>query len=125
MSYELAWEPRGFALTFSGRISFDDIRNATIDHQSDVRFDRIRCVVADFTRITGCDATLSEVDRTWAIDLATGIPNPRIRKAISATFPEVVALVMHYKAQGIPACPTAVSSSLGDARHWLAVEEHA
>ena len=64
MSYELAWEPRGFSLTFSGRISFDDIRNATIDHQSDFRFDRIRCVVADFTRITGCDATLSEVDRT-------------------------------------------------------------
>ncbi len=123
MSYELAWEPLGVMLSFSGRISFDDIHNATVDYQGDSRFDHIRYVIADLSRISGCDVASTDMDYLWAIDRAAKISNPRIRQAVIAAQPEVIALVTHYKTQGTCAFPTEVFTSLDDARCWLGIGE--
>ncbi|MBI5108218.1 MAG: hypothetical protein HZA62_05680 [Rhodocyclales bacterium] len=119
MAYELAWEPRGVALIYSGLVSFDDIRNATIGYQGDSRFDDLHYVIADFLRVTGCNAKPTEIDYVWALDLAAGISNPKIKKAIITTHPGIIALAAHYKAQEIRAFPTEVFTQVDDARRWL------
>lgn len=119
MAYELAWEPRGVALTFSGQVSFGDIWNATICYQGDSRFDDLHYVIADYLHVTGCDAAPTEMDYLWALDRAAGISNPKIKKAVITTHPAIIALAIHYKAQEIRAFPTEVFTHLDDARHWL------
>lgn len=122
MAYELAWEPHGVALRFSGQISFNDIRDASVGYQSDPRFDGLRYVIADYSDVSGCDAAPGEMDYLWAVDLAAGVSNPRIRQAYVATSPTVIALAMRYMTQEVCAFPTEVFSSLVDARRWLEAE---
>lgn len=119
MAYELSWEPRGVVLMFSGQVSSDDIRNATIDYQRDFRFDDLRYVIEDYLGITGCDANPAEMDYIWALDVAAGISNPKIRRAVIAACPTVIELRLRYMPQDARAFPTEVFASLGDARGWL------
>lgn len=125
MAYELAWEPRGVALTFSGQVSFADMRRAGTAYQGDFRFDLVRYVIADYSRISGCDATPAEMDYLWAVDQAARLSNPRIKLAIVATCPAVIGLAMRYMTRESRAFPAEVFSSLGDARRWLELETSA
>lgn len=119
MAYELAWEPRGVALIFFGQVCSDDIWKATIGYQGDPRFDDLHYVIADYLRVTGCLANPAEIDYVWALDRAAGITNPKIKKAVIATHPAVIALENHYKAQEIRAFPTELFTQVEDARRWL------
>ncbi len=121
MAYELAWEPRGVAITFSGQVSFADICNATIHYQSNSRFDDLQYVISDYLYITGCTANPAEMDYLWALDRAAGFSNPRIKHAVVATCPTVISLARHYISQATRAFPTEVFACLGDARDWLDV----
>jgi hypothetical protein len=121
MAYETTWDSRGVVLSFSGQVSFDDIWSATNGYQGDFRFDSLYYVIADYLRVTACNATLTEMDYLWALDRAAGLSNPRIKQAIVATCPTVISLARHYITQEIRAFPTEVFTQLDDARRWVDV----
>lgn len=120
MAYELAWEPRGVVLSFSGQVSFADLRDATIHYQGNYRFDDLQYVIADYLDISGHDGDHAELEFLWALDTAARISNPRIRQAIVATCPSVIELATRYMSQETQAFPTAVFASRDDARSWIA-----
>lgn len=119
MTYAIDWEPQGAVLRFSGRISISDIERATTAYQGDYRFDQMHYVIADYTRITGCEASPAEIDYVCAVDSAARLSNGHIRMAIVTTSPAVIELATRYKAQPIQAFPLKIFASLADARRWL------
>jgi len=68
MGYTLSWEPRGVVLRFSSRVTIRDILSASNTYQGDSRYDELSYVIADYSQITGCDASPTHIDDVWAVD---------------------------------------------------------
>jgi len=123
MSYELLWEPRGVYLQFGGQVSINDILNATIQFEGNSRFDNLRYVIADYSRITGCDAKPTDIYDVWVMDAGAKRSNPNIKKAIVTTTSEVIELARCYKSMFMTAYPTEIFSTEVDARKWLGLSD--
>ena len=120
MSFELRWEPRGVVIQFAGIVTPRDPQDATTAYEGDIRFGDLRFVIADYSAIAGCAATPSDMEMVGAMNYGASKSNPRIRKAVVTTSPEVIALAEHYrKALGSPIL-TRVFATMADARAWLA-----
>ncbi len=121
MSFEMEWEQRGVVIRFFGVVTIRDIFSASNAYQGDGRFDGITYVLADYSKITDCDAEPQEIDIVWAVDKGAAYTNPNIRKAIVATNPKVKALRERYQSALYhdSAYPTRVFTSEEAARAWL------
>ena len=119
MSYKLVWEQRGVVLHFSGQITISDIVNASVDYEESPQFDDLLYVIADYSQITGCNATSEHIDDVWIVDRGAKFSNNRIKKAIITTTPEVIAMANRYRSAPDPAFPVKIFSIEAEAREWL------
>ena len=119
MSFELFWEPRGVVLRFAGVVLPSDPREATVAYEGDVRFGDLRFVIADYSAIAGCAARPSDMEMVGATNFGASKSNPRIRKAVVTTSPEVIAMAEHYRKVLRSPVPTQVFATMADARAWL------
>lgn len=119
MGYKLAWEPRGVVIRFFGQISINDLKKATIEYGSDARFDNLLHVIADYSQIAGCITRPADIEDIWAQDTGAKFSNPKIKKAIVTTSPEVIKLATYYKKELGSAFPVEIFTTEVDARAWL------
>ncbi len=119
MGYEIVWEARGAIKRFFGHVSDEEVLQAGLDIESDLRFDHLSYVINDFLACDGFSATPGKVDEISAIDNAAALSNSRIRIAVVATVPEIVAAAEQYAASPMNVYPTRIFASTADARKWL------
>jgi hypothetical protein len=119
MSFELFWEPKGVVIRFSGEVVRSDAQKATAVYEGDSRFDELEFVIADYCAIFACAAGPSDLELVGAMDSGAMRPNPRIRKAIVTTLPEMIAMAEPYRRVLQSPVPTETFSTRADARAWL------
>jgi len=119
MAFEIVWEPKGAVKRFFGRVSDEEVLQAGLEIEADQRFDHLSYVINDFLACDGFSATPGTVDEISAIDNAAALSNSRIRIAVVATVPEIVAVAEQYAASPMNVYPTRIFASPADARKWL------
>ena len=122
MPYDLVWESKGVIKHFYGNVTASELLKAGIDTEADHRFDTYRYVINDFLDCAGLIVSSSVVDEIAAIDLAASASNARIRIAVIATSPEIIAAAAQYAKSDMNVYPTRIFSTLADARAWLDCE---
>jgi hypothetical protein len=119
MSFALFWEPEGVVIRFSGVVERTDPKLATVTYEGDPRFDDLAFVIADYSAIAGCIAAPGDMEIVAAMELGAAHTNPTIRKAVVATWPEVIALARHHQRVLQPSVPTEIFATMEEARAWL------
>jgi hypothetical protein len=119
MSYELIWEPRGVVKRFFGHVDGNEVLRATTETEVDPRFDDLRFVINDFLACTGFAFPADAVEEMAAIDGAIAQINSKIKIAIVATLPDVIAAADAYATDPLTSYPTRTFSTIEDARRWL------
>jgi len=119
MGYEIVWEPGGVVKRFFGYVSGGELMKAGLDTECDLRFDHLSYVINDFVACDGFSVPPGTVDEISAIDNAAAFSNSRIRIAVVATMPEIVAAAEQYAASPMNAYVTRIFSNTADARTWL------
>ena len=119
MAYEIVWEPKGAVKCFFGKVSDVEVLQASLDIECDWRFDHLSFVINDFLACEGFSVSEGTVEEISAIDNAAAMSNPKIRIAVIATVPEIVAAAEQYAASPMNVFPTRIFASPADARKWL------
>jgi hypothetical protein len=124
MNYEIIWEPpHGVVKRHFGHVTGNDVLAANTKIEADPRFDSLRYVINDFLGGTGVSVSSAELEEIAAIDRAAAIINPKIRLAMVATLPEIVAAANVYASDTLTVYPTCVFCSMADARAWLGLAQ--
>ncbi len=122
MSYEIIWEPHGVVKRFFGHVTSRELVQSVVEIEQDARFDVLRFCINDFLGITGISSSSRDVEEISVIDKGASLSNPRIKIAVVATSPEVIALTNEYANSSMNSYTTKLFSSLGEAESWLASE---
>ena len=122
MSYEVIWKPRGVIKRFFGHVTSHELVQSVVEIEKDARFDTLSYCINDFLSITGISSSAQDVEDISIIDKGASLTNPRIKIAVVATSPEVIALANEYANSSLNAYPTKIFSSLDDAGSWLALK---
>ena len=120
MAYALNWESDGVVIEFRGLVSIRDLEQATVGYEADSRFDDLHWVIADYSGIDGCDAHPAEIESVWVMDFGARRSNPRVRKVVVTTRPEVLAMASHYASHLGGAFEVKSVATRAEARAWLA-----
>lgn len=119
MPYEIVWEPKGAVKRFFGRVSDAEVLQSGLEIECDPRFDNLNFVINDFLACDSFSVSEGTVDEVSAIDNAAALSNPRIRIAVIATLPEIVAAAEQYAASPLNVYMTRIFAGPADARQWL------
>ncbi len=119
MGYELIWEPKGVVKRFFGDVDGDQLLKSAAETEGDPRFDEYHYVINDFLACESFSAPLDVVEEVAAIDGAAALINKRIKIAIVATLPGVLAAAEQYVKAPYTSYPTRIFSTLDNARDWI------
>ncbi len=118
MGCEIYWEPKGIFRRYFGHVTGPEMTEPVIAMQADPRFDGVRYVILDLLDVETFSVTQADLELIGALDTAAVHSNPRLRLAIVATNPEIVGMVAQYEDVADGAFPTAVFSTVAEARDW-------
>ena len=82
MAYKLKWEPHGVYWKYSGKVSGEEIIQASTSIYGDSRFDDLRYKLVDFLEAEAVDIDEKQVDIIAHQHMAAAISNPHIKTAI-------------------------------------------
>jgi len=102
-------------------VTGQEMTEPVIAMQADPRFDRVRYVILDLLGIETFSVTHGDLELIGALDTAAVQSNPRLKLAIVATQPEIIGMVAHYEDLAEGAFPTAVFSTVAEARAWATI----
>jgi hypothetical protein len=121
MPYRIRWEGHGVYQRYFGVITPAEFRQANEEMRSDVRYEGIRYIIADYLEAQpGTDITEQEL-RAWARhERLHYYDSPDIVQAIVATDPKNVAYARYYQSLGVSPYCTADFATVTDARRWIA-----
>jgi len=119
MSYEILWETKGVVKRFFGHVTSNELFQAGVDLQGNVRFDQLKYVINDFLGIQGFSFSSGDVEELSAIDNAASGTNKNLKLAIIASDPGIIALANQYASSPMNIYPFRIFSTLGDGRAWL------
>lgn len=123
MAYTITWADRGVITRWSGESSAQEIIRFLNELHRSPHFDDLRYSLHDYRQ---CEDILFDPDameEVAALDRAGAISNPRIRVAIVADTPKIVALMDAYLAAELSPYPLQLFANMHDARHWLDLSE--
>jgi hypothetical protein len=128
MPVETIWEPRGVYNKYLGSISFQDIRQVQERMFGDARFDRLLYIINDYA-LASPDASIDEAAvkitaaTAWGATQWNTQTHFKLRFALIATAPEILALIEHISAiPGAGELVYQVFPSLAEARAWIETE---
>jgi hypothetical protein len=119
MGYELIWRGEGVVKRFFAHAAYDDLVRATLEVESDYRFDHIRWVLNDFLAVAGASVEADHIEEMAAIDKAASLSNSQIIIAIVAADPTIIAMARYYAYSALNAYETRIFSTLAEAYDWL------
>lgn len=120
MGYEIVWEPpNGLIKRHFGHVTGREVLEAIRKAEADFRFDGLQYVINDFSGCTMLSVSPTEIEEIAAIDSAAAVSNSRIRIAIVATHPDVLAASNAYANDPLTPYESRVFRSMTEARSWL------
>jgi hypothetical protein len=104
---------------FYGTVSAQDVRNACEEIAADPRYEDIRYVLSDFLEASPALSeheafALAQLERVRFFD------NPDVVNAVIAADPRLFGCIPYLEAADRAPCPTAIFTTVGEARHWIA-----
>lgn len=122
MGYDLHWEPpQGVVKRLFGQVSGAELIASGVQVEADPRFDALSYVINDFRDCTAVNVLPRQVEEMAAIDAVAALTNPRIRIAIVATHPEILAGAQAYASDPLTVYPTRLFATMDEARAWVCV----
>ncbi len=103
MSHHIDWAKDRVTVVYSGDCSEAEILDVVIKLQSDYRFDTICRALHDFRRCTAMVPSTASLEELAARNSAAAVSNPRLRIAVIAENPEVLAMLDRFASIGL--CP--------------------
>lgn len=119
MLHELHWERNGLVVRYSGTVTIAEVLRAQEAYEQDERFDSLRYIVIDTLAVTSANLSPADAEEIWAQDVGAASSNPRIRKAILATLPAVIAFAEAYQRLPRGGFEIRIFDNARDARVWL------
>lgn len=121
MHSKLSWESRGLLVTYQGQVTSPELSAVVRSFQSDERYDTIRYILHDCTGCTGATYMPADLEELAATDGAAALQNPRVRVAVIATHPEMLAFTRQYLFAGLNRHELRIFSTLEQARDWACI----
>jgi len=120
LSHQNQWKENGLYRIFTNKISGEEVLNSNLTIQGDYRFDDIRYIINDFTKITGFEATEIDVLKISTIDKVSARSNSYIKIAIVATSEFLLEWIKKYchQMQDSP-FECEIFKSVDDANAWV------
>lgn len=118
MPIDLQWEPGGVVRTLTGDVTAEALLHAIAALQNDPRFDALRFVVEDFSRVDSVQLETGAMDMLVDSAIGAALSNPHIRVAVVTGTPLLRTLVRQFAAQS--PYITHTFASLAAARAWIA-----
>jgi hypothetical protein len=104
---------------FFGQLTDHDMLQSVLDTESDSRFDDLRYVINDFSRITGSFVDISIIEDISVADSGAARSNPSIRIAVVTCSPEIQNLTECYANSPLNTYETRTCATEAEARSWL------
>ena len=117
MSFKIMWERHGVHAVFSGELNATKVLDATIKIQSDPRYDDLRFIILDYTRVMSFSFDSAVLDEVMAHRYGAAYSNARVRIAIVACDEKLLAGIAIEISESQP-CEMAVFTDLETARSW-------
>lgn len=122
MPFEILWQPpEGLIKRHFNHVTGKEVLDANVLAEADVRFDNLHYVINDFLDCTGLTVSPDDIEEIAAIDNAASGSNPKIRIAIVATHPDVLAVANSYINHQLRTFAIRTFRSMDDAYAWLGV----
>jgi len=121
MPYRLEWNPDNTLITFSGTVSFREIREVGDAHYGDPRLEAIRYVIVDFRDADSSQLTPQEITIISAFDSATVAYKKDLKIALVVNDENTRKVCEDYRLnmQSLQSWwPVAVFESMKAAREW-------
>ena len=96
MSIQYKWENNGLYRQFTNKICGKEILNINLSMQGDPRFDDIRYVINDFTKVIEFDFSDLDIKKITVMDNAASISNPNIKNALVSTHEPLLVWIKIY-----------------------------
>lgn len=119
MPFELAWEPRGVVITYSGFLVPEEILECHRRIAADARFDDLRFAIVDTLPVESISLSRADVGEIDAFLRGPARTNPNIRVALVVTHPDVRRALLFYDGLVDRTFKAVVFRSVLDARRWL------
>ena len=120
MSMQYKWEKNGLYRQFTNKICGEEVLNINLNMQGDSRFDDIRYVINDFTKIVDFDFSDIDIHKISAVDNAASKSNPNIRIALVSTLEPLLVWIKLYceKMKDSP-YECEIFNNIDDAYKWV------
>ena len=118
MPYELMWEPRGVVKTLIGVVDDDEFIKATEEIQNNSRFDNLRFVINDFSKVTAFEVSESCLEYASAMSRGARYHNDRIKIALVINNSTLLSNICNFSVSYPIPYPKKIFNSLADARLW-------
>jgi hypothetical protein len=120
MSYQITSEPKGTVKTFYGSITGRELTDSSEKSHGNPHFDDLSYVINDFLGVTEVLVTKHDVEHIAATDSVAVRTNRRIRVAVVATNPMIVAFANQYASSRFANFPFRIFPTMAESRAWLA-----
>lgn len=123
MPHSNSWEEKGLCRIFTDKVSAEEVLKSNLSLHGDKRFDSIKYVINDFTRITDFEISDRGISTIVAVDNAAAITNPNIKIAIVSTYEEFLSWVELYveSMKGTP-LECQIFADIDSAYRWVSEE---
>ena len=118
MPFEILWEPKGAYKKVHGVVTAQEFMRSITELQSDLRFDRLKYTINDFSGAAALRITESDIHDYAAMGIGAAHSNPGIKIAIVSDDPEIVAMVRLYAR--LSPYQTEFFGDMDGARAWIA-----
>jgi hypothetical protein len=120
MAYEIAWEPEGVVICYSGFVTARELIESANKIQADPRFDDMQYVIDDLLELKGCDLSKESFLDLAAANYGAYASNPNCRIAyvtkdvgLSQIIKETLMM------PGLSSYEVEVKPTVSEARDWL------
>lgn len=120
MAYQITWEPEGVLTNYSGFLSAREMAESATKLQADPRFDEMRYVINDLSRVSGHDLTEDSILQIAVLNYGAHASNPNCRIAYATADERLTKIIRatlmmpSMKSYEVEVKPTA-----SEARDWL------
>lgn len=120
MAYQNIWEEKGLCRIFTDKISGEEILTSNLSLHGDPRFDGIKYVINDFTKITEFEVSDLDITKIVIVDNVAAVSNSYLKIAIVAMLdPLLIWVQLYLERMQDSTFECAIFDNLNDAYKWV------
>lgn len=94
--FAVEWEPKAVIVRFTGGVFNNDLFSSYQVVNNDPRFDHVRYLVSDFTRIDSVQFCTEDVEKMYHLNTAAAKSNANIRQIVATSDEGVEAMTQYF-----------------------------